>query len=77
MSAIMNINQIEAGASVRSAELYAAACDIVWAALCFYRMRDTSCWRLLGIVHRMGADFALTLEQWIYVQERLNAILGE
>jgi len=63
--------------SVRSAELYKAACDTVWAALCFYRMRNPACWRVLSIVHRMGADFALTDAQFAYVYDRLNAILGE
>lgn len=60
----------------RSENYYFTACDEVWSALCFYRMRNPRMWRLLRIVHNMGKDFALSLEQMEYVRRSLVQELG-
>lgn len=60
----------------RSENYYFNACDAVWSALCFYRMQNPRLWRLLRIVHGMGQDFALSLEQVEYVQRQLVLELG-
>ena len=60
----------------RSENYYFNACDAVWSAIVFYRMQNPRMWRLLQIVHNMGKDFALDLEQMEYVRRSLVQELG-
>jgi len=57
----------------RSARAYFEACDLVWSALKFYRMRSPALWRTLRILHRMAPDYAITQEQADYVLRQVRA----
>lgn len=58
----------------RNEAAYFRACHTVWARLVACRMRNRAAWRLLGIIHRMGVDFALSEEQAAYVAARIANI---
>lgn len=60
----------------RSQRAYYAACDLVWSALRFYRMRSPSLWRTLRILHSMAPDFAINPEQSAYILRQVKLELG-
>lgn len=60
----------------RSQRAYFDTCNLVWSALCFYRMRSPSLWRTLRILHAMAPDYAITPEQSAYILRQVRAELG-
>lgn len=60
----------------RTQHAYFAACDLVWAALRFYRMRSPQLWRTLRILHVMAPDHAITADQSAYILRQVRLELG-